>query len=258
MSAEPIRFDVNATGPLAGVRVVDLSRLVAGNMLSLQLADFGADVIKVEPPQGDPLREWKEDGHSLFWSVYGRNKRSIALNLREAGDMATLRLEHDFSAALKLSNHGVDVALPERSHANWIELALDADDAYIVELRTKAGEVVAKLSFGAAGPGPALAKRGKSIPTSAAREGCEVVRVIPWRGNGDYKLGHVRLLGACAERLAPGGLILFSNNNRRFKIDADALAGLDVVDISKRTIPFDFARNERIHHCFEIRRRAMP
>jgi crotonobetainyl-CoA:carnitine CoA-transferase CaiB-like acyl-CoA transferase len=89
--AEPIRFDAEATGPLAGVRVVDLSRLVAGNMLSLQLADFGADVIKVEPPQGDPLREWKEDGHSLFWSVYGRNKRSIALNLREASDMAALR-----------------------------------------------------------------------------------------------------------------------------------------------------------------------
>lgn len=91
MSAEPIRFDTNATGPLAGVRVVDLSRLVAGNMLSLQLADFGADVIKVEPPQGDPLREWKEDGHSLFWSVYGRNKRSIALNLRDAADMTVLR-----------------------------------------------------------------------------------------------------------------------------------------------------------------------
>jgi crotonobetainyl-CoA:carnitine CoA-transferase CaiB-like acyl-CoA transferase len=89
--AEPIRFDPQAAGPLAGVRVIDLSRLVAGNMLSLQLADFGADVIKVEPPQGDPLREWKEGGHSLYWSVYGRNKRSIVLNLREADDMAVLR-----------------------------------------------------------------------------------------------------------------------------------------------------------------------
>ena len=87
----PIKFDPTAQGPLAGVRVIDLSRLVAGNMISLQLGDFGADVIKVEPPQGDPLREWKEDGHSLFWKVYGRNKRSIALNLREAADMATLR-----------------------------------------------------------------------------------------------------------------------------------------------------------------------
>ena len=88
---DPVHFDPAATGPLAGIRVVDLSRLVAGNMLSLQLGDFGADVIKVEPPQGDPLREWKEDGHSLFWKVYGRNKRSLVLNLREAGDMSALR-----------------------------------------------------------------------------------------------------------------------------------------------------------------------
>jgi len=89
--SEPLHFDPQAEGPLAGLRVVDLSRLVAGNMISLQLGDFGADVIKVEPPQGDPLREWKEDGHSLFWKVYGRNKRSIALNLREADDLAALK-----------------------------------------------------------------------------------------------------------------------------------------------------------------------
>jgi crotonobetainyl-CoA:carnitine CoA-transferase CaiB-like acyl-CoA transferase len=88
---DPIRFDSSATGPLAGIRVIDLSRLVAGNMLSLQLGDFGADVIKIEPPQGDPLREWREDGHSLFWKAYGRNKRSVVLNLREDGDMAALR-----------------------------------------------------------------------------------------------------------------------------------------------------------------------
>jgi len=89
----PIRFDLSAHGPLHGVRVLDLSRLVAGNMLSLQLADFGADVIKVEPPGGDPLREWRDDGKSLHWKTYARNKRSIVLNLRhdEAKD-ALLRL----------------------------------------------------------------------------------------------------------------------------------------------------------------------
>ena len=54
--SQPIRFDPNTRGPLHGVRVLDLSRLVAGNMVSLQLGDFGADVIKVEPPSGDPLR----------------------------------------------------------------------------------------------------------------------------------------------------------------------------------------------------------
>lgn len=88
---ETVHFDPGAQGPLRGVRVVDLSRLVAGNMLSLQLGDFGADVIKVEPPEGDPLRQWKDEGHALFWKVYGRNKRSLALNLREPDGMAALK-----------------------------------------------------------------------------------------------------------------------------------------------------------------------
>lgn len=86
-----IRFDATRRGPLQGIRVVDVSRLVAGNMTSLQLADFGAEVIKVEPPQGDPLRDWRDGGQSLHWKTYGRNKRSIALNLRDAPAMEALR-----------------------------------------------------------------------------------------------------------------------------------------------------------------------
>ena len=84
------KLNPNAIGPLNNIRVLDLSRLVAGNMLSLQLADFGADVIKIEPPAGDPLRAWKEEGHSLYWKVYGRNKRSVKLNLRQKTDMNAL------------------------------------------------------------------------------------------------------------------------------------------------------------------------
>jgi crotonobetainyl-CoA:carnitine CoA-transferase CaiB-like acyl-CoA transferase len=92
-AANPIRFDPDAKGPLDGVRVLDLSRLVAGNMLSLQLADFGADVIKVEPPTGDPLRDWRDGGRQLHWKTYARNKRSVVLNLRqEAAKDALLRL----------------------------------------------------------------------------------------------------------------------------------------------------------------------
>ncbi|MET0670796.1 MAG: CoA transferase [Tardiphaga sp.] len=88
-----IRFKHDAKGPLHGIRVLDLSRLVAGNMLSLQLGDFGADVIKIEPPEGDPLREWRDDGKSLHWKTYCRNKRSIVLNLRHAAAKnALLRL----------------------------------------------------------------------------------------------------------------------------------------------------------------------
>ena len=70
--------------PLRGVRVLDLSRMVAGGVAGMLLADFGADVVKVEQPgTGDPLRQWTTDGHSLWWEVYGRNKRYITLNLKE-------------------------------------------------------------------------------------------------------------------------------------------------------------------------------
>jgi len=80
-----IEFDPTAKAPLAGIRVVDLSRLVAGNMISLQLADHGAEVIKIEDPdKGDPLRAWRTRGQSLHWKVYARNKKSLAMNLRSA------------------------------------------------------------------------------------------------------------------------------------------------------------------------------
>jgi len=69
----------------------------------------------------------------------------------------------------------------------------------------------------------------------------------------DVQRDHVRLLNACAARLAADGLILFSNNFRRFKINAEALPALAIRDISPDTIPFDFARDPKIHHCFEIR-----
>ena len=84
-------YTPDASGPLRGVRVIDLSRLVAGNMLTLQLADFGADVIKVEPLKGDTLRAFKVDGVQTFWKAYSRNKRSICLDLRHAEGIALVR-----------------------------------------------------------------------------------------------------------------------------------------------------------------------
>lgn len=75
-------FDADLRGPLYGVKVIDLSRLVAGNMLSLQLADFGASVVKVEPIKGDTLRAFQADGQETFWKVYARNKTSICLDFR--------------------------------------------------------------------------------------------------------------------------------------------------------------------------------
>lgn len=87
-------FAADAHCPLDGLLVLDLTRLVAGNMLSLQLADFGAEVLKIEDPgKGDPLRDWRVKGVSAYWKVYARNKKSVTLNLREAaGKEALLEL----------------------------------------------------------------------------------------------------------------------------------------------------------------------
>ena len=78
-----------AKGPLSDLRVLDLSRLFAGNVLSQILGDFGAEVIKVEPPAGDTLRGWQTEGVSTHWKVYARNKKSLCLDLRrrEARDI---------------------------------------------------------------------------------------------------------------------------------------------------------------------------
>jgi len=80
-------------GALQGLRVLEMGQLIAGPFAAKTLGDFGADVIKIEPPgAGDPLRNWRlmQDGTSVWWQVQSRNKRSIALDLRnpEGQDIA--------------------------------------------------------------------------------------------------------------------------------------------------------------------------
>jgi len=78
--------------PLEGIRVLDLSRMIAGGVSGMVLADFGADVVKVEQPgSGDPLRQWTSGGAQLWWQVYARNKRYITLNLKSAEGRDLLR-----------------------------------------------------------------------------------------------------------------------------------------------------------------------
>ena len=75
-----------AAGPLAGLKVLELGQLIAGPFAAKTLADFGAEVIKIEAPgSGDPLRKWRllKDGTSVWWQVQSRNKRSVALDLRQ-------------------------------------------------------------------------------------------------------------------------------------------------------------------------------
>jgi len=81
-------------GPLAGVRVLELGSLIAGPFCAKTLADFGAEVVKVEPPgDGDPLRRWRRmrNNTSLWWHVQSRNKKSITLDLRKPEGQAVVR-----------------------------------------------------------------------------------------------------------------------------------------------------------------------
>lgn len=80
--------------PLRGVRVLELGQLIAGPFAAKTLADFGADVIKIEAEgTGDPLRKWRllRDGTSVWWQVQSRNKRSLAIDLRSADGQAAVR-----------------------------------------------------------------------------------------------------------------------------------------------------------------------
>ncbi|MDO8370665.1 CaiB/BaiF CoA-transferase family protein [Polaromonas sp. YR568] len=83
----------SSAGPLAGLKVLELGQLIAGPFAAKTLADFGAEVVKIEPPgAGDPLRKWRllKDGTSVWWQLQSRNKRSLALDLKtpEAQDIA--------------------------------------------------------------------------------------------------------------------------------------------------------------------------
>jgi formyl-CoA transferase len=90
MGSDPSPF----SGPLAGVKVLELGSLVAGPFCAKTLADFGAEVIKIEPPgEGDPLRKWRRmrNGVSLWWQVQSRNKKSVSCDLRRPDGQEIVR-----------------------------------------------------------------------------------------------------------------------------------------------------------------------
>ena len=87
-------MSANSSSPLAGLRVVEMGQLIAGPFAGKTLGDFGAEVIKIEPPgAGDPLRNWRllRHGTSVWWQVQSRNKRSLALDLRQAEGQGVAR-----------------------------------------------------------------------------------------------------------------------------------------------------------------------
>jgi crotonobetainyl-CoA:carnitine CoA-transferase CaiB-like acyl-CoA transferase len=96
--AAPIGPVTRCRPALEGMRVLEIGHFVAAPFCTRLLGDLGADVIKIEPPGGDPVRRWGEavDGHSLWWSIHGRNKRSVVLDLKRAAarDIVLRLVEH--------------------------------------------------------------------------------------------------------------------------------------------------------------------
>lgn len=93
-ASDPTANGDPGTQALQGLRVIEMGQLIAGPFAAKTLGDFGADVIKIEPPgSGDPLRNWRllQDGTSVWWQVQSRNKRSVALDLREPDGQAIAR-----------------------------------------------------------------------------------------------------------------------------------------------------------------------
>ena len=93
-----MKHDTEKLGPLAGLKVIDCATVLAGPIAGMVFADFGADVIKIEHPEGDALRKMgqSKDGHGVWWKVTNRNKRAITLDLHdEAGKEAFLALVKD-------------------------------------------------------------------------------------------------------------------------------------------------------------------
>ena len=80
------------TGPLKGIRVVEMGQLIAGPFCGQLLGDMGAEIIKIEPPgKGDPMRDWGRGDYPLWWEVVSRNKKSVSANLRVAEGQALAR-----------------------------------------------------------------------------------------------------------------------------------------------------------------------
>jgi formyl-CoA transferase len=120
--------------PLAGLRVLELGSLIAGPFAAKTLGDFGADVIKIEPPgAGDPLRSWRttEGVTSVWWHVQARNKKSVAIDLRQPeGQQLVRRLALEADVVIEnfrpgtLEQWGLDYATLSKEHPRLIMLRI--------------------------------------------------------------------------------------------------------------------------------------
>src|ERR1044071_2816398 len=143
----------SSVGPLKGIKVLELGTLIAGPFCGKTLADFGAEVIKVEPPgDGDPLRRWRRmrNGVSLWWHVQSRNKKSITRDLRQAeGQAIARRLARDCDIVIENFRPG---AL-EKWNLGWDALSRENPKLVLVRISGygQTGPYRERPGFGAIG-----------------------------------------------------------------------------------------------------------
>jgi crotonobetainyl-CoA:carnitine CoA-transferase CaiB-like acyl-CoA transferase len=169
--------------PLAGVKVLDLSRYIPGNLLTLRLADLGADVVKVESPAGDALRRTPPfaEGTSLYHTLLDRGKQSIVLDLKTDGGRAALQdLAH-------VADVVVEVSRGDGSHEAIERSALRAARPEVI--------VVTVSGFGQTGPFAGLPAHGLNVEALAG------TLPVEWDG-ARPRLGDIRFSGGSALELA--------------------------------------------------------
>lgn len=190
-----------ATGALAGLRVLDLSRFLAAPQVSALLGDFGADVVKVEPPGGDPMRRMgvQRDGQFLLWAMIARNKRSIVVDFdTEEG----LRQLHQLTSVADVVVTNQPTALLRRWGCTPEEIAERNDRAVVVTVSC----------YGSTGPYADRSGAGSTAEAFAGLtyltgepDGPPTLSSVPL---GDSLVGISGLVGtllACYHRDAHGG-----------------------------------------------------
>jgi len=183
---------VSVTGPLDGVRVIELGTLIAGPFAGRLLGDMGADVIKVEAPgQPDPIREWgtaRYEGKAVWWPVMSRNKRCVTLNLREErGQELLLRLAESSDVVLENFRPGT----LERWNLGWERLS-----------EVNPGLVLCRISgFGQTGP---YAERAGFASVAEAMGGLRHINGFP--GQAPPRM-HISLGDSLAAMFAVQGIL---------------------------------------------------
>ncbi|WP_256869218.1 CaiB/BaiF CoA transferase family protein [Sphingobium lactosutens] len=177
--------DVQSTGPLTGIRVVEMGQLIAGPFCGQLLGDMGAEIVKIEPPaKGDPMREWGRGDRPSWWAVIARNKQSVSVDLRsEAGQDIARRLIGEADILIENFRPGT----LERWNLNPIELRKLNPRLIVVRVSGygQTGPYASRAGFGGIGeamggwraivgePDRAPARMGVSIGDSlAATYGC--------------------------------------------------------------------------------------